>query len=1150
MAKKSASIAKITYPRITGVFPRKRIFHLMDTGLDYPVTRVSASAGSGKTTLVASYLAARKFPFLWYQVDEGDADTASFFYYMGMAAKKAFPGKRNISLPLLTPEYLHNISIFNRKYFETLYSALRTPFIIVFDNYQDVPADSIFHEMLIQGLDIIPEGVHVVAISRMEPPSQLARLCANNRCNHIGWNEIRFNIEEFKEVIRMKMPEGLTDETVSQLYAKTEVWAAGLVLIIESARTEGIDNALPGKLTPGKVFDYFANEVFKKTDRETQIFLLKTSVLPRTTTHMAETLTGMSASGRILSRMNQSNYFTSVHHQSEHVYQYHPLFREFLFSRVKDTFTLEELSTIQKNAAVILEESGLIEDAAIIFRDTRDWDSLVRLILKHAESLIKQGRLKTLVEWLTSIHGEIIDSTPWLLYWLSICRLPDNPTESRNCFDRVFEQFRSHGEQTGMWLSWSYAVDTFFHEFSNFSPLDGYISVFKELYQEGHVFSTPEVEFRVISCRFISMMLREQYHPEIGKWAGRTLSLLRECKDVNLRLTTGYYLAVHYMWIGDFTNAGVVMNAISEGIQTGTILPLERLLWETTKAMYAWLTGDILSCLKTVSDTLKLADETGVHIWDHHLLSHGVCASLSAGDIETSADLLSKIEPGLVHTRKIDIGFYHFLSAWKDMICGNLSSAAEHMKISVDAVVDVDTYLPIAVARVTMSQVLAAMGKYGDAFVQLKLARQIGHRAKSNHIKFMCLLTDAHFAIDYGIIMGNSEREIRGNGEKEADGSEAASYIDLTACGDKEEAEKRGLEVLREAMSLGREQNLANCFGWRPDVMPRLCVKALEAGIEVTYVQHLIRTRHLIPDTPPLECENWPWPLKVFTLGRFTIVKEDTPTQFSGKVQRKPLELLKAIISLGGIDVPEDRVTDLLWPDTEGDLAHQSFETTLHRLRRLLGNDMAIKHQGGQLTLDARYCWVDTWAFERLYEQIESLFKSTRELETERNVEILKPRTHNPNHVTRNPQPDTRNSKLEIQNSSIHNPQSAIIEALRLTEKATGIYKGSFLPSDTGYLWSISARERLRNKFIRLMNMIGNYLERRGYWQQAMEHFQMAVVIDDLVEEFYQHLMICYYTLGQKAEAVKVYNRCCTMLSKVLGISPSQKTEDIYHTLI
>jgi hypothetical protein len=103
------------------------------------------------------------------------------------------------------------------------------------------------------------------------------------------------------------------------------------------------------------------------------------------------------------------------------------------------------------------------------------------------------------------------------------------------------------------------------------------------------------------------------------------------------------------MWIGDFTNAGAVMNVINEGIQPGTILPLERLLWETTKAMYAWLIGDISSCIRIVYDALKLADETGVHIWDHHLLSHGACASLSDWDFETAADLLNKIEPGLVH---------------------------------------------------------------------------------------------------------------------------------------------------------------------------------------------------------------------------------------------------------------------------------------------------------------------------------------------------------------------------------------------------------------------------------------------------------------------------------------------------------------------
>ncbi len=575
---KNIPLAKVTRPKVTGIFPRERLFRLMDTGRSCPVLWITGPPGAGKTTLVTSYLDTRKLPCLWYQVDEGDADVATFFYYMGMAAKKAIPGKRKPSLPSLTPERLRTISAFTRKYFELLYNSLKTPFVIVFDNYQDAPADSAFHEMFAQCLEIIPEGIHVVAISRMEPPPQLARLCANNKCYHIRWGEIQFKPDEFREIIRVKIPEGLSDEAITRLYEKTEGWAAGLVLIMEGLKNNSADYALPGALTPGMVFDYFANEVLMKTGKETQTFLLKTAVLPAMTVRMAETLTGMDASGHILSRMNQNNYFTTARHQPERVYQYHPLFREFLLSRAKDTFTPEEFLAIQKNAAGILEEAGQIEDAATIFRDIRDWDSLVGLILKHAEFLVKHGRLKTLAEWLAGIPVETPENTPWLLYWSGICRLPGNPTESRTYFDRAFERFRSQGEQTGMWLSWSYAVDTFFHEFSNFSSLDRYISVFEELYQEGYVFSTPEVRFRTISCRFISMMLREQYHTDIGKWAGLTLSFLRECKDANLRLVSGYYLAVHYMWIGDFTNAGVVVKIMNEEIQPETILPLERSL--------------------------------------------------------------------------------------------------------------------------------------------------------------------------------------------------------------------------------------------------------------------------------------------------------------------------------------------------------------------------------------------------------------------------------------------------------------------------------------------------------------------------------------------------------------------------------------------
>jgi hypothetical protein len=94
--------AKVIAPEITGYFPRKRLFRLLDDARKRPVIWISAPPGSGKTTLVSSYIDARWLPRLWYQVDERDADVATFFYYLGLAAQRAAPRKRK-PLPLLTP---------------------------------------------------------------------------------------------------------------------------------------------------------------------------------------------------------------------------------------------------------------------------------------------------------------------------------------------------------------------------------------------------------------------------------------------------------------------------------------------------------------------------------------------------------------------------------------------------------------------------------------------------------------------------------------------------------------------------------------------------------------------------------------------------------------------------------------------------------------------------------------------------------------------------------------------------------------------------------------------------------------------------------------------------------------------------------------
>ena len=184
--------------------------------------------------------------------------------------------------------------------------------------------------------------------------------------------------------------------------------------------------------------------------------------------------------------------------------------------------------------------------------------------------------------------------------------------------------------------------------------------------------------------------------------------------------------------------------------------------------------------------------------------------------------------------------------------------------------------------------------------------------------------------------------------------------------------EPHGLQALTAAMALGREHGYVNSHVWIPAVMARLCARALEAGIEVDYVRGLVEKRRLVADDLLVTTEAWPWPIKIFTLGRFELLKAGRPIQFSRKVQRKPLALLKALIAFGGRGVREDLLMDALWPDAEGDAARVALASALHRLRVLMGHEQAIVRQEGQLSLDQRFCWVDVWAVEHLLRRAEA----------------------------------------------------------------------------------------------------------------------------------------------------------------------------------
>lgn len=1067
MRFKIPSLAKITRPVYSDIFLRKRLFKQLDSDRRRPIVWICGPPGAGKTTLVSSYIEARGLPCIWYQVDAGDAETASFFYYMGLAVKKISKHRRNKDLPLLTPEYTLSIPVFTRRYFEDLYSRLKPPSILVFDNYQDVPSDSLFHEILRDSMEVIPEGVNIIFISRSEPPPAFARIRTNRLIELIGWDALQLTPEESEGIAKLKLGKGKSKKVLPRdLFPRTKGWMAGLILMLEQAGNEGIAPPSLRGMQWDTIFDYFASEIFNSLDTDTRTFLLKTSLLPEMDSQMVEQLTGIENSVHILSDLYRKNCFTERYLYSNPVYQYHPLFREFLLSRAKDNFSTAEINQLQRMAAQALEESGRFEESFGLLHKSSDWQGITGLVVKYAQSLIMQGRNKLIEEWITSVPNEILNNKPWLLYWLGISRMPFNPIQSRTHLEKAFQLFDEQKDVVGVFLTWCDVVDSFIWAWDTFVPLEHWINTLLLLLDKYKIRPPAEIEDRVAAAMFNAMSLQMPHHPDISLWERRAKKTMQHTSDNNLRIVIGFCLFQYYAWLGDKAKAMSLNDEVRQFVHSHGVRPLLQILWCTQEAILGWLVGSVDNSLSMVEKGLKLAETSGIHLYDSFLLSEGIYGCVTIGDYERASEYLKRIALPPDMFLPIRLSHYLFQAAIVALGKGDIRYAIEQAEVSLGILRERGLPFGQAINHIAMANAYVEIGQYDTATDHIVSAYDIGCGMKSKNLEYMCSLSNAHLAM------------VRG---------------DETEC----------LKLVRNAMTMARENGIVNIFYTHRPVMVRLCAKALEAGIEVEHVKKIIKRSNLIPDVPMQYIESWPWPVKIYTLGRFMILKDGNPLKFPKKTQQKPLGLLKTVIALGGRDVSEGQLTDTLWPDMDGDAAHHVFEMTLSRLRQLLGVEDAIELRDSRLTVDPRYCWVDLWAFERLMGEIDKQVKSGN-----------------------------------------------IKNVIPLFEKAVSMYQGDFLDGDEDNPSVISTQEQLKDHIRRHIEDIGCYFEQTGQVEKAVRCFIKGLVVDDLCEAFYQRLMVCYQRLGRRAEALSLYNRLKKTLSTTFDIEPSPKTEAIYKAIL
>jgi len=608
-------------------------------------------------------------------------------------------------------------------------------------------------------------------------------------------------------------------------------------------------------------------------------------------------------------------------------------------------------------------------------------------------------------------------------------------------------------------------VESIITPMENLIPLDGWISLLPSLLEKHGGLPSDEIGDEITCWMFRALSYRQYPRAALELWTPRALAVAQTSPDKRLKFMLSLGILVSYQILKDTREAERLFASLREILKRPDATPLMRLSVDALEAVLLDLVARHERCLRVTTEGLAYAEKMGVHVLDAFLQAHGAGAAQNLRDFETANRFLDSMAATLDTMKPLPLGMFHYLTASDALHLGDLARAGFHAKECQKLWEESGFITHLPGAHIILAYVLHALHEDEDAARHMAEARRISSEIESPLGDWILNLTEAYFHLERN--------------------DDAAAIAPL----------RKGLQAGRETGFFGLMLRLRFMF-------ERVSAKALKEGIEIDYVRELIRRNRLSPDPANPDLEEWPWPVKVYTLGRFGLLVDDLPVEYGRKVQQKPLALLKALVALGGREVPEVKLTEFLWPESDGDLAHNSFEVALRRLRKLLGTDEALTLKEGRLSLSNRHCWVDVWAFARSLGQAEKARKEGK------------------------------------------GP-----EAIRLFEKALLLYRGPFLQSEE-MTCATSPREKLRSGFLRAVINLGQCNEDGERWEEAVSCYGKGIEADDLAEELYRRLMVCHLRQGREAEALSVYRRCLKTLSTVLGVEPSAETRAIAASLV
>jgi ATP/maltotriose-dependent transcriptional regulator MalT/DNA-binding SARP family transcriptional activator len=419
------------------VVERPALERRLDEVLQRRLATVVAGGGYGKTTLVQTW--ARRHRVSWHTVAPADRDAGTLARKVADALLIESP---DVDLTGMRTGVAGETDDPNRAGRLAGYlcgaaaDCIRDDLVLVLDDVHEIAEGSEAARFLAELSRQAPEQLHLVLVSRSEPPLRIARLRAQGQVVDITGRQLAFNVDEVESLLASALDdEARAIAAPDVLHDATGGWPAAVRLAVEALRSaseEGRERVLANLSRPeGPMFSWLTEEVLANEPPAVGQLLRTVAPLERFTGELAEER-GVPGARELVASLERRGLLIVPHRGKPGWFTLHPLVRAV----AEDVATETDHAAVLAGAADWLEAEGEVRDALACRRRVGDWHGVARLVVDHGAELILAGAAAEVVTAVGELP-ENLRTEEIALLEVDAHHARGNSREALACLDRL-----------------------------------------------------------------------------------------------------------------------------------------------------------------------------------------------------------------------------------------------------------------------------------------------------------------------------------------------------------------------------------------------------------------------------------------------------------------------------------------------------------------------------------------------------------------------------------------------------------------------------------------------------------------------------------------------------------------------------------------